>query len=365
MNSPRAINSVNATYLVAKREVLSQVKTKSFLISTAILLVVVFGSIIFGSIFSGGDSEPDGVAVVEGIPPEIDLLGVITPVVVSSIDEANALVRTGEVSAAIIPDDSLLGYSLVALDEEPQGLIAALSVSPTVELLEPPESSPLLRYIVSIAFGAIFMMMAMAFGSTIAQNTIVEKQTRTVELLLSAIPARALLAGKIVGNSILAFGQMSAIAAVIIIGLVVTGQEELLGLIGAPLLWFLLFFVVGFLLIASIFAASASLVSRIEDSGTVLMPVMMLVMLPYFIVILFGDNQLIMSIASYFPFSAPVAMPVRLFTGTALWWEPLLSLLILLVSTLCVVLVGERIYAGSLLQVGRRLKIREALSLSR
>jgi hypothetical protein len=53
-----------------------------------------------------------------------------------------------------------------------------------------------------------------------------------------------------------------------------------------------------------------------EDIGSTTTPLTMLVMAPYFLVIFFNDNPLVMTIMSYVPFSAPVGMPVRLFLGT-------------------------------------------------
>src|SRR5690606_15170455 len=175
-----------------------------------------------------------------------------------------------------------------------------------------------------------------------------------VELLLAAVPARSLLAGKILGNTALALGQTAALAAVSVLGLVVTGQDGLLGALGAPLVWFVLFFVVGFVLLAGVFAASASLVSRQEDVGTVMTPAMMLVMAPYFLVIFFNDNDTVLRVMSYVPFSAPVGMPMRLFLGDAAWWEPLMSLVVLAPTALAVIAIGARSYARSLLRTGPR-----------
>jgi ABC-2 type transport system permease protein len=114
-------------------------------------------------------------------------------------------------------------------------------------------------------------------------------------------------------------------------------------------------------LLASLFAAAASLVSRLEDVGATTTPVMMLVMIPYFMVIFFNDNALVLRVMSYVPFSAPVAMPVRLFVGAAAWWEPLLSLLILLLTTGVVIIFGSRVYRNSLLRTGTRVPLRQAL----
>ncbi|MCT7094675.1 ABC transporter permease, partial [Salmonella enterica] len=77
----------------------------------------------------------------------------------------------------------------------------------------------------------------------------------------------------------------------------------------------------GFILLASLFAAAGSMVSRQEDIGSTTFPLTMLVMLPYFLVIFFNDNPVVLAVMSYVPFSAPVAMPLRLYLGTAQVWE--------------------------------------------
>ena len=55
-------------------------------------------------------------------------------------------------------------------------------------------------------------------------------------------------------------------------------------------------------------------------------------------------------------------MPMRLFLGEAQWWEPLLSLAILIATCVAAILVGARIYENSLLRMGGRVKLREALA---
>ena len=244
----------------------------------------------------------------------------------------------------------------------PQSLVAQLSSSPQVTLLDPGAVNPLLAYFAAIAFGIVFFMSAITFGATIAQSVVEEKQTRIVEILMSTISVRALMAGKVLGNSLLAFGQIAAIAVLAAIGLLVTGQANLLSDLGPSILWFVVFFMFGFIMIAALYAATASLVSRQEDVGSATSPVMILVMIPYFLVIAFNDNPLVMSIMSYVPFSAPVGMPMRIFLGDAAWWEPLLSLLILLLTTAVVILVGSRIYSNALLRTGARVKLREAFA---
>lgn len=360
---PTPPGMVRASLLIAEREILAQVRTKSFLISTAVLLGAVLVSIVLGAVFADrAGSDGTDIAVVPSVSSTLEDVDGLD--LVDADDEATAvqLVRDGDVVAAVLPDEgSPLGIRVVALDSTPTELVASLAVAPEVELLDPSDTDEGLRYLVSFGFGLVFLMSATGFGSTIAQNTVTEKQTRIVELLLAAAPARALLAGKILGNSALAFGQTAAIAAVSVVGLVVTGQEDLLAVLGAPLVWFVVFFVVGFVLLASLFAASASLVSRVEDVGSVMSPVMMLTMIPYFMVVFFNDNLTVLKVMSYVPFSAPVGMPVRLFLGEAQWWEPLVSLGLLAVTTVAVIALGARIYERSVLRMGPRVKWSEAL----
>ena len=353
---------VRATLMVAEREILAQVRSKSFLISTALLLTAFLVSIVLGAVLSGRDDGGTPVAVVGSTAGALEGVEGLAPVEAADEEEARALVADGTVQAAVLPDpDAPLGIRLLGLTEVPVEILGALAVTPEVELLEDQPTDEGLRYLVSLGFGLVFLMSATGFGSTIAQNTVQEKQSRIVELLLATVPAKALLAGKILGNSALALAQTAAIAAVSVAALVITDQGEVLSVVGTPLVWFILFFVVGFVLLAAIFAASASLVSRQEDVGSVLSPVMMLTMTPYFLVVFFNDNQTVLRVMSYVPFSAPVGMPVRLFLGEAAWWEPLLSLVLLGVSAAAVVAGGARIYERALLRTGPRVRLREVL----
>ena len=358
---PPAPSLGRATLLVAEREIVSQVRTKSFLVSTAILLVGVLAAIVVSSVMSGREQDDVPVAVVQQVAGQVASADGLALSEVPDRDAAEQAVRDGDVDAAVVPGDGPRGVEVLAMQEAPGVLLEALTERPDVELLDPAAAEGPVRYAVTFGFGFVFMLSAIGFGATIAQNTVTEKQTRIVEILLSAVPARALLAGKILGNSALALGQTAAIAAVSVLALVVTGQDDVLTMVGMPVVWFVVFFALGFLLLASLFAASASLVSRIEDTGVVLQPVMWLTMLPYFLIVFFNENSAVTTAMSYVPFSAPVGMPVRLFLGEAAWWEPLLSLALLAGACVVVIGVAARIYERSVLRMGARVKVGEVL----
>jgi ABC-2 type transport system permease protein len=344
-SAPTFLQSV---WLVSNREIMSRLRSKAFLISTGILFLIAIGSVVAGGLL-GANPSTTQVAVVGTASSAVSESPGLTAVPAGSVAEAEELVRDGTVAAAVVPDDSLIGVGVIALDSAPSDVMSALSVSPDVQLLEPASQDGFLVYIVALGFGLVFFMSALTFGSTIAQSVVEEKSTRVVEILMSTIPVRALLAGKVLGNSLMAFGMA------------VTGQRVLLADLGPAVGWFAVFFAFGFVMIAALFAATASMVSRQEDVGTTTAPVMYLVMIPYFLVIFFNDNPLVMAIMSYVPFSAPVGMPVRVFLGTAEWWEPIVSLVILAISTAGVILLGSRIYRNSLLRMGGRVTLKQAL----
>ncbi|GAB3604765.1 ABC transporter permease [Conyzicola nivalis] len=349
-----------ATWLVAEREIRMRLRSKSFMVSTGILLLLVLGSIVAMSIFGANQSLPKIAAVGTAIS-KVEATKSFEVTEAATVEEAEELVRDESVEAAVIPSEGAVGLTVIALDEEPSSVVALLSAAPQIEILEPSDQNPGIVYLVALAFGALFLSSALTFGMMIAQSVVEEKQTRIVEILMATIPVRALLAGKIVGSSILAFGQIVLIALFAGIGLLATGQNILLGEIGPSIIWFIVFFAAGFVMLAAMFAAAGALVSRQEDMNTTITPITTLLMVPYFAVVFFYDNPFVLAIMSYVPFSAPVGMPLRVFLGLAEWWEPLLSLVILLASTLAIIAVGSRIYENGLLRMGAPVKLKDAL----
>lgn len=351
-----------SVWLVAEREIGSKLRSKAFLISFGILFVIALAGVIWAG-FSAQSSSTTPVAVTADAAQYVDGVPGLEVTDAADRSAAEALVKDGSVDAAVVADSSSpLGYSVVVESDVPSSLLMSLSQSPSVVVLDPASSTNWIGYIAAIGFGIVFLFAAQTFGSTIAQSVVEEKQTRVVELLISAIPARALLAGKVVGNTILAMGQVVILAAIAVVGLTVTGQTEFLQGVGGPIAWFAVFFLFGFVLLAALFAAAAAMVSRQEDIGSTTTPLMLLILGPYFLVIFFWNNPTVLTVMSYVPFSAPVGMPVRLFLGQAQWWEPLVSLAILLVTCVLAIWVGAKIYENSILRMGGRVKLGEALA---
>ncbi len=356
------LSTAQGVWLVAEREIGSKLRSKAFVISTAILFIGALALVIWGG-FQAASSTGTPVAVTMDATQYVADAQGLDVTEVADRAAAESLVESGDVDAAVVADSSSpLGFTVIADSSPPTQLLLTLAQVPPVEVLNPEEVNAALGYIAAIGFGIVFLLAASLFGGTIAQSVVEEKQTRVVELLISAIPVRVLLAGKVIGNTILAMAQILILASIAIIGLTITGQTELLQGLGVPIAWFAVFFLFGFSLLASLFAAAASMVSRQEDIGATTTPLTMLIMAPYFLVIFFNDNPVVLGVMSYVPFSAPVGMPMRLFLGEAQWWEPLVSLVILMATCVAAILVGARIYQNSLLRMGARVKLSEALN---
>lgn len=340
-----------ATRLVAEREMSTFLRSKGFWVGFGVTVLALFALAVLPSLLAGG---PPKVAVVGSV----SLSGADLDVrQVNDLATAEQLVRSDEVEAAIVAEGS--GVRVIGLTDPPSDVVSALATAPPVSLLEPADVSPGARQLVITVFAFVFLMFGMG-GAAIAQSTVTEKQTRIVEILVSTIPVRALLAGKIAGHALLTVGQVLVLALAAPIALRIGGHAELLGVVLPALGWFVPFLFLGFVLLAAVWAVAGSLVSRQEDLGSSMGLVMMLVMGPYFGVMFFFDQPVVMTVLSYVPFSAAVAMPVRMFAGDAQVWEGLLSLGLLAGSVVVIVLLASRLYSGSLLQTGGKVALRKA-----
>ena len=289
----------------------------------------------------------------------------IEPVDVDDANEARALVTAEEVEAAVVESpDSPTGLAVLSLRSAPESLIASLSLTPEVELLDPDAPDPTLTSFIGLGLGLVFFMAAMTFGNTIASSVVEEKQSRIVEILLASTSARVLMFGKVIACTILAFAQIGLTAVAVMTGAAISGNDLVLGKVAEPIAWFVPLFVVGFVMVAALYAAAASMVSRPEDLASTSMPIMMLIFLPYMGVIIFSSNEAVMAVLSYIPFSAAVAVPMRVFLGTIEWWEPLVSLAVLIITTLLALLLATRIFEGSILRSGPKLSWGQALKSS-
>ncbi len=382
--------------VVAEREVRTRLRDKTFLGATAFSLLLVIGFFVVSILIGGGadeydvavTSDADEVLVVAAqevmrgsSAPDAEL----TAVVVSDADEAEELVRAGDVDAALLPQQE--SYAVVGDDELDTGLAAGLSsavgsralesnaaaqdvdltdlMSGTAveqQLLDPNADEADARSGVAFAFALVFLLTAMGFGMTIAQSVAQEKESRVVEILAAAVPVRALLWGKIAGNTLLAIGQILLITAVGMVGLAVTDRGDLLSGISGAVVAYVVFFVLGFVALAALWSVAGALASRQEDLQSTTLPGQMLLFLPYFIAA-FGSED-VRTVVSMLPIVSTMVMPGRMAEGDVPWWQIGVAILLTLAAMVVFVRLGARMYERTLLRTGRRIGWREALRLA-
>ena len=342
------MTAVAAARLVAARELKVKLRDKTFLFSTVFFLLIAVASTVIPALLEGG---PTRVAVAASAPSTAALQAAGLEVRTAPSDAAaEQLVRDGDVDAAV-----LSGPRVIALEEAPTDVVDALSTAPPVQLLEPSTVDPFVQFLVPFALAFIFFITSFTFGLLIAQSVTEEKQTRIVEILVASVPVRALLAGKVAAMTLLAFAQIALIALVSFVGMQIADVDPgVIGLIGPAVGWFLPFFVLGFIMLATLWAGVGALAARQEDVAGASSPLQMAVMLPFFAVIFLSDNAAAMKILSYIPLSSPVAMPIRIFNGETAAWEPFVALVILAATAVAFLAVGARVYEGSLLRTNGR-----------
>jgi ABC-2 type transport system permease protein len=348
------VTTFDAVKLVAAREIRVKLRDKAFLYSTGVFLLIVLASIMLPALINSG---PTTVAVADSASAEVLRQHGLEVQVVPDAATAEKLVRDGEVDAAVLP-----GPVAVGLDEDPDDVVEALSTAPQVKLLEPSDVEPVARVLVPLAFAMLFFFTSFTFGMQIAQSVVEEKQTRIVEILVASVPVRALLAGKVAALTLLAFVQVALLALVAVVGMTATDAAPgLLNAVVPAIGWFLPFFVLGFVMLAALWAGVGSLASRQEELASTTMPVQMLVMIPFFAVVSVPHDGVAMKVLSFVPFSSPLAMPIRLFDGDTALWEPVVALLLLVVTAVGLLAVGSRVYSGSLLKTQVRTSFLAAL----
>ncbi len=220
------------------------------------------------------------------------------------------------------------------------------------------ESQTLIAYA-----GMLLLYMAiLLYGTWILTGVTEEKSNRVVEVLLSTVRPWQILGGKILGIGTLAMAQLLGTIVVAVVALRVTAAFDLPPIEVGAVLNLLVWFVVGFLTYAVMFGAAGSLVSRMEDTQTIALPMSLAAVGGFFLSIMALEDPTgpAALVGTFVPISAPFVVPVRTALEAIPSWQYALALVVCVVSIGLLTLVAGRIYAGGLLRFGTRVGVREA-----
>ena len=377
--------------VVARRDFRVRLRDKGFVISTALTMAVLTAVILIKAYGTGGTTNLRLAIVDHGQSIPMSTLQAkakvagVTLTLRRFVDAATAqaAVSAGTQDAALIEGTSLVGEHSVA--PLLVGIVQAAAVQQRISSnLDPSLSADQVRAALdpapvavqtiapsdpnqetnrAVAFVAVLLLYGQLFGYgiAVASGVIEEKASRVVEILLSAIKPRELLAGKVLGIGALGLLQLIGISIYAAVLATATGAMHLpahaLGTVVISVGWFAL----GFAFYASLFAVAGALVSRMEELQNVIVPINLLILASFFISIgaVTSPDTTLARTASLLPFSSALAMPVRIAVGSATFGQILVSLTTLVVSVGVLVPFAGRLYSNAVLRTGSRVKLRE------
>lgn len=213
--------------------------------------------------------------------------------------------------------------------------------------------------------GLLIYMSVLLYGQFILGAVIEEKETRIAEILFSSMRSFPLMMGKLIGVSLVALTQMGIWAvAFLSLSAWVAGSSFTLPHI-PPLVFgcFILFFLLGYFLYATVYAVVGSMVTTTQEGGQLALPIVLLLVMGFYLSfnIIRSPNSSLAFWASMFPFFAPITMLVRIVTETPPLWQILLSLGIGIATVVCLMWLAARIYRVGMLMYGKKASIPEVL----
>lgn len=382
--------------LVAGREITEKLRSRGFLVFTAIMAIALPAAVVAMGVFGGRDAANHRVAVVaqgsgasqlgEVIERRAGAFGATVEVTEQSGPRAaKRAVRDGDVDAAIVGGsrvfadgglDSQLGALLQSSAQRLQTLDVmreagvtgdrarvALTPEPLTVVTLGEDSGDGRASVLVVSTGIILLFFAlMMYGSWISTGVVEEKSSRVIEVVLSAVRPLRLLAGKVIGIGLLAIGQLTfSVGLALAVAVVV--DVELPSVTLAAALSILLWFVLGFAFYCCLFAIAGSLVSKQEDLQYTQLPALLPIVVAYFLAIqsqVGGLSEAVAHALAYVPPLSPMLVPVLTASGEMAGWEVPLVALLTLAAAAALMRVAARLYSGSVLRFGERVPLREA-----
>ncbi len=402
---------MNKTWIVLKNEFITTITRRSFLLT--LILVPLIPALILGAIsLIGGDG--DGVEGITnlfqpGSPEQIsegivDQAGIIHTlpdwlaenrlVTYESTAAANAAAESGEISGyyVIEPDymktgdiqyfredfsplsgmdasaiiTSVIRYNL--LDADPQlfqayqNPLTLNTIDLQPEEVERDQSSPLAFY---LPYGVtmLFYVLIITSASLMLNSVAKEKENRVMEILMSSIKPHQLLTGKIVGLGVVGLLQMVVWMGSAFLMLRLGGNTlnipPSLQLPPAILIWGVIFFILGYLLYASLMAGVGALVPNVKEATQATFIVILPIIIPLTMVgiIINQPNATLPVILSLIPFTAPNTMMTRLAVGNVPAWQLALSIGLMVLMIILTIRAVAGMFRAQTLLTGKKFSL--------
>lgn len=234
--------------------------------------------------------------------------------------------------------------------------------------------------VLALLLTTIMLFFVLAYGSMVMQSVTAEKSNRIVEVIISSTSPFNLLMGKIIAVALAGLTQVLIWVVISVIIMLTIGSGNSFSgdmTIGNPKIdvfitashsinWlkiagcFILYFIGGYLLYASIFATFGSAANEAQEAQQYTKPVTIILLLSFYIGIAGANNPdgTLAFWGSLIPFTSPIVMMVRMPFKVS-WWEIITSLVVLYASAILMVKVAGKIYRIGILTYGKKISMKE------
>jgi ABC-2 type transport system permease protein len=394
------VNSQALIWVIATREFMTRIRTRVFAITTALTVIAIGGYILLQAyVFNTSTSSLEvgfvGAAQSISAPVRAEAAGFGETINVhpyTSAAAGKADVQSGTLDALVsgsgagttmmvqskvdltletvlndVARGQVLDQYLTKHSLPPSDVDGQLAFSVSVNELSPVNAARVEQIVIGLLVAGVLYVTMVIYGQLVAAGVIEEKSNRIVEILLATVRPWQLMLGKITGIGLVALVQVVLIAGV---ALVLASATKLVSIptlgidvVISGVVWFVL----GYLMYALLYAAAGSMVSRQEDVASVALPVTLVLVAAWIIALTVAapdPGSPATSVFSFIPLFSPVIMPVRIAAGVAPFWQVAISVVLVIATIYILVAIAGRIYRNSVLRVGGRVKLSDALGIA-
>jgi ABC-2 type transport system permease protein len=396
------MNSQTLIRVIAAREFMARIRTRVFAIATVLTVIAIGGYILLQAYVFNKSTTTSldvgfvGAAQSISAPVRAEAAGAGETITVhdyTSVAAGKADVQSGALDALVtgsgasttVAVQSAVDPTLeTALNDQarqqvlteyltqhglsPSDALGQLNFSVTVNELSPVNAARVEQIVIGLLVAGTLYVTMIIYGQLVAAGVIEEKSNRIVEILLATVRPWQLMLGKITGIGLVALVQVVLVAGV---ALVLASATKLVSIptlsvdvVVSGIVWFVL----GYLMYALLFAAAGSMVSRQEDVSAVALPVISVLVATWILALTVAapdPGSIGTTVLSFIPVMSPVIMPVRIAAGVAPFWQVATSVVLVIATIFLFAAIAGRIYRNSVLRVGRRVTLSEAFGLAR
>jgi ABC-2 type transport system permease protein len=415
---------MNKILLILKREYLTRVKKRSFLLTT-ILFPVLYMALIFGTTYLGSSTQKLNIALLDqsGYFTDsalyrlnaMDSSTLFTPVTDTSIKskykeagyDGYIIIpqldwQTGMKNIKFITDkthgtgtESLIESKLkiiwsetvnekLGIDNDKKTVLSSSSISIKEENQKNKNADSSVSATIGYACGFLIYFILLIYGSQVMMGVMEEKTNRIAEVVISSVKPFQLMLGKIVGISLVALTQFLIWVVCIFLvynvgkmmgsdnamaGLIVKGIQKSFESVNLPLILgcFAFYFMGGFFFYSSLYAAIGSAINEdVREAQSLSFPITLIIIFAIFMMtIAIRDPSGPIAVwGSIIPFTSPIVMMARLpfgVPGTVPVWQLVLSMSLLIIGFLCTTWLAAKIYRTGILMYGKKPSWKEMM----